>query len=212
MRRALMLLTLLFFLGLVFASRYYPTVRYIQVTGNTHYSATEVANLTNITVGEPLLWITKQNLKTLANDPWIQNAKIIRAFPDAVYIELQERVPILTDTVQSYAIDGTVLPGVNATARESLIQLQGWGESRIGEALELIALVNAEPRHDHHLKMISYSAAGFTLQFETKAGRETREIFTPSLSDLKTQWASVMVLSETSKTIALYPWGVTAHE
>jgi cell division protein FtsQ len=212
MRRFLMLFTLLFLLGLVFASRYYPTVRYIQVTGNTHYSATDVAKLTGIMVGEPLLWITKRHLSTLANDPWIQKAQIIRAFPDAVHIRLTERVPVLSDTVQSYAIDGTVLPGVNATARESLIQLQGWGESRIAEALELVALVHAEPRQDHHLKMISYSAAGFTLQFETHAGQTSKEIFTPSLEALKTHWASVMVLSETSKTIALYPWGVTAHE
>jgi cell division septal protein FtsQ len=212
MRRVLMLVTLLFLLGLVFASRYYPTVRYIQVTGNTHYSATEVANLTGIAVGKPLLWITKQNLHALANDPWIQKVQIIRAFPDAVHIHLTERVPVLTDTVQSYAVDGTVLPDVDAEARESLIQLQGWGETRFAEALELVAHVNAEPRHDHRLKMISYSAAGFTLQFESNAGQQGKEIFTPSLEALKTQWASVMVLSETSKTIALYPWGVTAHE
>jgi cell division septal protein FtsQ len=217
MRRAMMLLSLLFLLGLVVASRYYPTVRYIQVTGNTHYSATEIASLTGITVGEPLLWITKHHLQRLANNPWIQKAQIIRAFPDAVHIGLLERVPILTDTVQTYALDGTVLPDVDAEARESLIQLQGWGENRVDEALEIIALVNADNRYAQHLKMISYSAAGFTLQFETTTGSEpteqlTKEIFTPSLEALKTQWASVMALSETSQTIALYPWGVTAHE
>lgn len=211
MRRPFLLFSLLLLLGLVFASRYYPTVRYIQVSGNTHYSATEVASLTGITVGKPLLWITKRQLEPLANNPWIQNAQIIRAFPDAVHIQLQERVPVLTDTVQTYAIDGTVLPGVDATARESLIQLQGWGENRVDEALEIIALVNADNRYAHSLKMLSYSAAGFTLQFETNIG-QAKEIFTPSLQALKTQWASVMTLSETSQTIALYPWGVTAHE
>jgi cell division septal protein FtsQ len=212
MRRAMMLLTLLFLLGLVVASRYYPTVRYIQVSGNTHYSATEIASLTGITVGKPLLWITKRHLQPLANNPWIQNAQIIRAFPDAVHIQLLERVPVLTDTVQTYALDGTVLPDVDAEARESLIQLQGWGENRVDEALEIIALVNADNRYTHQLKMISYSAAGFTLQFETNAEQATKEIFTPSVDALKTQWASAMTLSETSKAVALYPWGVTAHE
>lgn len=211
MRRAIMLLSLLFLLGLALASRYYPTVRYIQVSGNTHYSATEIASLTGITVGKPLLWITKRHLQPLANNPWIQNAQIIRAFPDAVHIQLLERVPVLTDTVQTYALDGTVLPDVDAEARESLIQLQGWGENRVNEVLEMIALVDADNRYTHQLKMISYSAAGFTLQFETTE-QLTKEIFTPSLEALKTQWASVMALGETSQTIALYPWGVTAHE
>jgi cell division protein FtsQ len=211
MRRPFLLFSLLLLLGLVFASRHYPTVRYIQVSGNTHYSANEIASLTEITVGKPLLWITKQNLQPLANNPWIQNAQIIRAFPDAVHIQLQERVPVLTDTIQTYALDGTVLPDVDAEARESLIQLQGWGENRVDEVLEIIALVSADNRYAHQLKMISYSAAGFTLQFETNTG-QAKEIFTPSLLALKTQWASVMALSETSQTIALYPWGVTAHE
>jgi cell division septal protein FtsQ len=212
MRRFLMLSTLLFLLGLVVASRYYPTVRYLQVSGNTHYSATEIASLTGITVGKPLLWITKRHLQRLANNPWIQRVQIIRAFPDAVHIQLLERVPILTDTVQTYALDGTVLPGVDATARESLIQLQGWGENRVDEVLEIVALVGADNRYAHQLKMISYSAAGFTLQFETNTEQVSKEIFTPSLEALKTQWASAMALSETSQTIALYPWGVTAHE
>jgi cell division protein FtsQ len=211
MRRPFLLFSLLLILGLVFASRHYPTVRYIQVSGNTHYSANEIASLTGITVGKPLLWITKRHLQPLANNPWIQNAQIIRAFPDAVHIQLQERVPVLTDTIQTYALDGTVLPDVDAEARESLIQLQGWGENRVDEVLEIIALVSADNRYAHQLKMISYSAAGFTLQFETNTG-QAKEIFTPSLLALKTQWASVMALSETSQTIALYPWGVTAHE
>ncbi|MGL4608899.1 MAG: cell division protein FtsQ/DivIB [Trueperaceae bacterium] len=212
MRRAFMVLSLLLLLGLAFASRYYPTVRYIQVSGNKHYSASDIAALTGIRVGSPLLWITKQHLNTLANDPWIQSVQIVRAFPNALHIQLSERVPILYDTVQTYAADGTVLPNVDAAARQSLIKLQGWGKLRIDEALDIVALVNADSPHAHQLEVISYSAAGFTLQFATPPGQNTKEIFTPSVDALKTQWASVMALSETSKTIALYPWGVTAHE
>jgi cell division protein FtsQ len=211
MRRFLLVFTLLFLLGLVVASRYYPTLNYIQVSGNAHYSAREVTQLANVSIATPFFWITERRIRNLASNPWIQKAQLTRAFPNAVHIQLTEREPVLTDTVQSYALDGTVLPDVNAAARESLIQLRGWGENRVAEALEFIRLLNAEPRHDQQLKMISYSAAGFTLQFET-AEQATLEIFTPSVEALKTQWASVMALGETSSNIALYPWGVTAHE
>jgi cell division septal protein FtsQ len=209
--RRFFLSTLLLLLGLVYASRYYPTVQYIQVSGNTHYSAHDVANLAGVAVGDPMLWLTERKLKSLASNPWIQKAELVRAFPNAVHIHIAERTPVLTDTVQSYALDGTVLPDVNAEARQSLIQLRGWGENRLAEVLELVALVNADTRHTNKLKMISYSSAGFTLQFEINA-ELTKDIFTPSVEALKTQWASVMSLSETSKTIALYPWGVTTHE
>jgi cell division protein FtsQ len=211
MRRFFLLSLLLLLLGLVYASRYYPTVQYIQVSGNVRFTANEVAALAGVSVSDPMLWMTEGQINALASNPWIQNAQFIRAFPTAVHIQITERVPVLTDTVQSYALDGTVLPDVNAAARQSLIQLRGWGENRIVEALELVALVNADTRHTNKLKMISYSSAGFTLQFETNT-ELTREIFTPSVEALKTQWASVMTLSETSQTIALYPWGVTAHE
>jgi cell division protein FtsQ len=211
MRRFFLLSTLLFLLGLVYASRYYPTVQYIQVSGNARFSATEVANLAGVAVGDPMVWLTERQIQSLTNNPWIQKAQFVRAFPNAVHIQITERVPVLTDTVQSYAVDGTVLPDVNAEARGSLIQLRGWGENRIAEVLELVALVTADTRHANKLKMISYSSAGFTLQFETNT-ELPKEIFTPSVEALKTQWASVMTLSESSKVIALYPWGVTAHE
>jgi cell division protein FtsQ len=211
MRRFFLLSLLLLLLGLVYASRYYPTVQYIQVSGNSRFTAQEVANLAGVAVGKPMLWITERQITSLASNPWIQKAQFIRAFPNAIHLQVTERVPVLTDTVQSYAADGTVLSDVNAEARQSLIQLRGWGENRIKEALELVALVNADTRHTNKLKMISYSSAGFTLQFELNA-EQTKEIFTPSVEALKTQWASVMTLSETSQSIALYPWGVTAHE
>ncbi len=211
MRRFFLLSTLLLLLGLVYASRYYPTVQYIQVSGNTHYSASEVASLAGVAVGKPMLWMTEGQIHALAKNPWIQKAQFIRAFPNAVHIQITERTAVATDTVQTYAIDGTVLPDVNAEARGSLIQFRGWGENRFKEALELIALVNADTRHANKLKMISYSSAGFTLQFETNT-ELTREIFTPSVDALKKQWLSVMTLSASSESIALYPWGVTAHE
>jgi cell division septal protein FtsQ len=211
MRRFFLLSLLLLLLGLVYASRYYPTVQYIQVSGNSRFTAQEVANLAGVKVGAPMFWMTERQIKSLANNPWIQRAQFVRAFPNAVHIQITERTPVLTDTVQTYALDGTVLPDVNAEVRQSLTQLRGWGENRLAEVLELVALVNADTRHTNKLKMISYSSAGFTLQFELNA-ELTKEIFTPSVEALKTQWAGVITLSETSTTIALYPWGVTAHE
>jgi cell division septal protein FtsQ len=199
-----MLFALVILLGLVLGSRFYPTVDYVVVSGNKHYSATEIAKLANIAVGTPFFWITQQRIRALADDPWLQNVQIIREFPDAIHIRVVERVPVLTDGMQSYAIDGTVLPDVNAEARESLVNLSGWGESRVAEALQLWQLLHAQG-----LEVISYSPAGFTLQFEsTEQG--TADVFTPSVEALKTQWASVMALK--GKRLALYSWGVTAHE
>jgi cell division septal protein FtsQ len=209
--RRFLLSILLLLLGLVYASRYYPTVQYIQVSGNSRFTAQDVASLAGVAVGKPMLWVTEAQINALASNPWIQKAQFIRAFPSSIHIQITERVPVATDTVQSYALDGTVLPDVNAEARGSLVQFRGWGENRSAEVLELIALVNADTRHSNKLKMISYSSAGFTLQFETNT-ELTREIFTPSVDALKTQWLSVMTLSESSQNIALYPWGVTAHE
>jgi cell division protein FtsQ len=195
MRRVWMVSLLFILLGLVVASRYYPSIAYVSVSGNHHYSVDSVLQLANITVGDPFFWVTRQKIERLETDPWISHATVIRDFPNAIHIQITERKPILHDGVQSYAIDGTVLPGVKSAA--SLVKLEGWGQSRFAEVVELIRLLA-----EHQLKVISYTPAGFTLKFEST------EVFTPSVEQLKKHWASV--LSQQGKRLNVYPWGVSA--
>lgn len=195
-----MILLLVLLLSLVVASRYYPKISSVSVYHNHHYSASEVAQLANIKKGDPFLWITRQKVARLENDPWIEKATVIRQFPNIIHIYLSERKPILSDGVQSFAIDGTVLPGVNAADMSSLIRLNGWGTSRFSEVIELVKLLA-----EQDLRMISYSPAGFTLKFANT------EVFTPSVEQLKKHWTGV--LSQQGKQLSVYPWGVSAvHE
>jgi cell division protein FtsQ len=194
-RRVWTILFLLILVGFVVATRYYPKIVYVTVSGNQHYSANEVLQLANISVSDPFFWVTRQKIERLETDPWISHATVIRDFPNAIHISIKERKPILSDGVQSYAIDGTVLPSVTADA--SLIRLEGWGQSRFSEVVELIRLLA-----EHNLKMISYTPAGFTLKFEST------EVFTPSVQHLEKHWASV--LSQQGRKLSVYPWGVSA--
>ncbi len=199
MRRVLMILLLLLLLGVVIASRYYPKITYVSVHGNQHYSANDIFELANLSIDDPFFWVTRQKIERLETDPWISQASVIRDFPNAIHIHITERKPILSDGVQSYAMDGTVLPGVN-TAETPLIKLNSWGKSRFPEVVELVTLLA-----QHKLEMISYTPAGFTLRFAST------KVFTPSVDYLKEHWAGV--LSQQGKELSVYPWGVSAvHE
>ena len=200
MRRIWMISLLILLLGFVIASRYYPKIVYASVSGNHHYTAKDVLQLANLSVGDPFFWVTKQKIDQLEVDPWIIQATVVRDFPNAVHIHITEREPILSDGVHSYAVDGRVLPGVSAAQQTSLIKLKGWGATRFTEVVELVKLLA-----QHDLEVISYTPAGFTLQFATT------EIFTPSVEDLKDHWASA--LSQQGKRLSVYPWGVSkVHE
>lgn len=200
MRRVWMILLLLLLLGFVAASRFYPKITYVAVNGNHHYTANEILALANISVDDAFFWVTRQKIERLETDPWISQATVIRDFPNAIHIQITERKPILSDGVQSYAIDGTVLPNVSVAEQSSLIKFEGWGKSRFTEVVDLLRLLA-----QHNLKMISYTPAGFTLKFEST------EVFTPSVEHLKEHWAGV--LSQQGKQLNVYPWGVSAvHE
>ena len=64
------------------------------VEGNAHLSTAEVQTLSKIYEGTPLLWITGRNIKDLLRNPWVDNVKINREFPNTVRIELRERTPV----------------------------------------------------------------------------------------------------------------------
>lgn len=196
-RRLIMLLLLILILAISIGSRYYPLINRIEVIGATHYTPQEVATLAGVAYQEPLLWVTTFSLRPLINDPWIASANVQRDLRGTVTIEVNERRAAATNGVQIFAIDGTVLPGARTQETAALVRFEGWGTSRVDEALELTVLLeNLTP------KVISYSPAGFNIQLENSS------VFTPTVNALKTHWASF--LSQQGTHASVYPWGVSA--
>jgi len=192
-----LLLLLLFLLGaLVITTRFYPTVTRIEVSGNEHYSDEQLLTLAHLSPGTPLLWVNTFSLRKLALDPWIARARLIRHWPDTISLMVWERRPAASDGETSWALDGTVLVGVSASERETLIRLRGWGPPRTEEALALATLLE-----EYEPKVISYTPEGFEIQLS-----ETL-LFTPSVEALKNHWAAFR--GQRGKRVAVYPWGVS---
>lgn len=199
MRRAIMLLLLLFFSAVLIGSRYYPTVQRIEVMGGNHYSREEILALANLAPGTPFLWVTPWHLKNLMSDPWISHVRVIRHWPDTISLSVWERQPVLTDGERVYAIDGTVLP--NATTQEGLTRLKGWGERRLDEVMHLLRLLA-----EFQPEMISYSPGGFEVRLAN-----TR-LYAPSVDALREHWAGFLSsMSQAGSVIAVYPWGVSVQ-
>ncbi len=196
MRRTLMLLLLIILSALLIASRFYPKVERIEVSGMTHFSKEELLALANLAPQDPLVWVNRWRLRNLMANPWIYKARIIRHWPDTVSLTVWERQAVATDGVQTYALDGTVLPNVAEEVKEGLVRIEGWGNDRSREALELVQLLA-----EYDLKVISYSPDGFDLRLA-----ETT-VFTPSLAALKEHWAGFV--SQQGSKISVYPWGVS---
>lgn len=198
MNRSLMIALLAALSLLLVLTRLYPQVARTEVLGAAHYSAEEVLDLADIEPGDPLLWITGWRSRSLVSDPWIRRARIIRHWPNTVSVAVWERAPFtyFGDTV--YAQDGTVLPGVTEAERAGLITLQGWGEDRTDEALTILRLLAPfEPQ------MLSYSPSGFDIRFAESS------LYTPSADLLRAHWSGFA--GQSSKQVAVYPWGVSVQ-
>lgn len=196
-RRLVMLVLLILLSGILIGSRFYPLIARVEVLGNSHYSQEEIMALANVAPGDPFFWVTRGRLARLQADPWILGVRVMRHWPDTIAITVSERTPVATDGVQSYAIDGTVLPNVSADVKASLIQLSGWGPSRHDEALNLIRQLT-----DYSIQMVDYSPAGFTIQLDGV------RLFTPNLELLQANWSGF--LSQQGTRVSVYPWGVSA--
>lgn len=190
-------LALLLLLGAcVVVSLFYPKVQHVTVEGAQHHSPEAVALLANVRVGDAFLWVTRGRLQGLDQDPWVLNAVVVRQWPDRVHIAIRERVPALTDGTSTWADDGTVLHGATAGETASLPLLQGWGEPRTPEALELLRLLRP-----FGVRVISYSPEGFEILLDDS------ELFTPDVQALRQQWSAFV--SHRGGRIAVYPWGVS---
>ncbi|MBS3933939.1 MAG: FtsQ-type POTRA domain-containing protein [Truepera sp.] len=195
--RRLMLLLLVALGGLWLVSYFFPQIERIEVSGNVHYSASEIMALADVAPGDPLLWVNTWRLRRLAEDPWIGRVRVIRHLPDTLSIKVWERTPAIVEGNTVMAIDGTVLPNVPEETKANLVVLSGWGPSRRDEALELVALLEGFAP-----EVISYSPGGFDV-------RHARGwLYTPSIDLLKEHWGAFV--SQQGGQVSVYPWGVSA--
>ena len=198
MRPFLVVLALLA-VALLVGSRFYPKIEVVAVNGNERYGREEIMSLANVEQGAPLLWVNRWSLAGLAEDPWIRRSRVIRHWPDAVSITVWERTPVLTNGETTWAADGTRLPGVSDETKANLVRLEGWGEPRVEEALELLELLSQfEPR------VISYSPEGFDIELRDKS------LYTPGVAVLERHWAAWT--NQRGSRVAVYPWGVSERD
>lgn len=195
MRRLMMSLLLLLLSLFLVGSRYYPTVSQIEVIGARYYQAQDIAVLANVHRGDPFFWVTRWRLAALMQNPWIARAQVVRQWPDKITITVTERDPLAWYQGDVYAVDGTRLMAIEREEAPSLTVIEGWGESRLRESLELAARLR-----DIGPEVVSYSPYGFDIRFQ--AG----ELYTPSLEALDAHWAGVV---DQQGRIAIYPWGVS---
>lgn len=198
--RVFLVISLIISLAIVIASFFYPKISNIVVNNNSHYSTEEVEQLANIQLNQPFFWITGWKSKPLIEDPWIQSATIYKRWPDTVSIVVNERKPILSNGLQNFAIDGTILNNVSVERQKALIRFEGWGKPRLDEALELTKIFA-----HYDLKKIKYSPSGLTIQIAST------ELFTPSLDMLKAHWGSFLSQVGKYKYLYFYPWGVSGR-
>lgn len=191
----ILLFIILFAIGLSYV---FPVITRIDIHNNQHYSQEEIMQLANISIGTPFLWINRWRLQKLEQDPWIASFSLVKYWPDRVSLTILERQPFMTDGKEVFSNDGTLLPNAKSESQD-LIVFSGWGQARSSELLNLITLL-----HHQHLepKMVSYTPAGFTVQFAN------RRLFTPSLEALRTHWSSF--ISQSGTRVYVYPWGVSA--
>ena len=183
--------------ALVIGTRLWPAVERVEVLGNVHHSRSQVLRLADIAPGDPFLWVTRFSLRVLQNDPWILHTRVTRHWPDTIAIVVQERVPVLSDGVTSWAMDGTALPGVQPEVRAGLPLLSGWGTPRLEEALDLLAMLSG-----YGVEVITYTPEGFEVQLAEAV------LITPSVEALRMQWSAFE--SQRGRRVAVYPWGVSS--
>lgn len=196
MRRLYFLLfIILFALGL---SYFFPVVTNVEILNNQQLSDEDIMQLANVQLGTPFLWIGSWWLRKLEANPWIATASVVKKWPNTVLISVTERQGFMTDGQEVYAIDGTLLPSASPDS-QTLIRFEGWGHSRQAELLNLVNLLNHQQLEP---KVVSYSPAGFTVQFANS------RLFTPSIEALRMHWSSF--LSQSGSRVYVYPWGVSA--
>ena len=184
-------------IGLVLVTRFWPTIERVEVVGNAHHPRERILRLADVAPGDAFLWVTRFRLGALLADPWVLHTRITRHWPDTIAIGIVERVPVLTDGVTAWALDGTALPDVAPPVLAELPRLEGWGTPRIEEALELLAMLS-----QHGVEVITYTPEGFELVLTNVV------LVTPSVEALRAQWSAFE--SQRGGRVSVYPWGVSS--
>lgn len=187
----------LLIIALLVGSRLYPEIKRVEVLGNERLSEEEILKLARLAEGDPLLWVNAWTVRGLSTSPWIRQARVTRHLLErTIAVTIWERTPVATDGATAWAKDGTIMFGVPPEEAQRLVQIRGWGEPRIEEALDLLLLLA-----DHEPKVVSYTPEGFEIQF---AGGV---LVTPQAQDLKNHWSAFV--SHRGRRVAVYPWGVS---
>lgn len=187
----------LLFIALLVGSRLYPEIKRVEVLGNERLSEEEILELARLAEGDPLLWVNAWTVRGLSTSPWIRQARVTRHLLErTIAVTIWEQTPVATDGATVWAKDGTIMFGVSPEEAQRLVQIRGWGEPRIEEALDLLLLLA-----DREPKVVSYTPEGFEIQF---AGGV---LVTPQAQDLKDHWSAF--LSHRGRRVAVYPWGVS---
>ena len=95
-------------------------LRTLQVSGNEHVSAAEVARLGALTEQTNVLLLSPGRLeRSLERNPWILSADISRTLPSVISISIEERVPVAILGQERWLVagDGTVLGPAGSSDR-----------------------------------------------------------------------------------------------
>ncbi|MFZ5914046.1 MAG: cell division protein FtsQ/DivIB [Pseudomonadota bacterium] len=124
-------------------------VRSITVAGRVHTGAKELLDALNIAKDDSILHVDLESAhKRVAGLPWVEQVSLIRNLPDALHIEIIERVPIAIwqRNGEMVLIDrtGQEITEKNIAEFHALPLIVGKGAPRA--AGELIAMLDTEPQ------------------------------------------------------------------
>lgn len=123
-------------------------VRSITVAGRAHTGAKELLDALNIAKDDSILHVDLESAhKRVAGLPWVEQVSVIRKLPDAIHVEIIERVPIAIwqRDGEMVLVDrtGVEIPEKNIAAFHDLPLIVGKGAPKA--AGELIAMLDTEP-------------------------------------------------------------------
>ncbi|MBI5117728.1 FtsQ-type POTRA domain-containing protein [Candidatus Poribacteria bacterium] len=132
-------------------------ISHIAVSGNTHVTAREVIAQSGIGEGMNIFQVSlAETAASIGRIPWVDKARIERALPDEVHIEITERIPVavaVSDELLYIDSEGKVLaqfdpsdsicaPLITAKALAGLKPGDTLGVEGIDRALELIRIAS----------------------------------------------------------------------
>lgn len=144
----------------------------IQVLGNRRLSDASIRRMTGATVGDSLVLAPIDDIESsVESSPWIRDARVTRALPDTLVVNVRERAPFAHGEDPSgtflVADDGVVLERTDDTASfPSLGRFDrelAPGDAVPGIAEQLRALASIDPSVRRRIDSVSFEAEGLTL-------------------------------------------------